>query len=226
MINGPGSGHSDEDGMISMVAPGGGLGALESPADPDRRATPEAPETSRAAAMSKADAARFRAMVDTNFDFIWRSLRGLGVPAASIDDAAQQVFWTASQKLSTIAAGSERSFLFATARGIASNARRSQHRNRELLDDEAVASHVDRAPDPEQAAVTREARRVLDRILDGLSEDLRAVFLLYELEGQTMAEIASILGTPMGTVASRLRRAREEFQTAARRFQTDPRSRT
>jgi RNA polymerase sigma-70 factor (ECF subfamily) len=220
MINGPGNGHSDEDGMISMVAPGGGLGMLESPA------TEATPESTRAPAMTKADAARFRTMVDANFDFIWRSLRGLGVPAASIDDAAQQVFWTASQKLSTIAAGSERSFLFATARGIASNARRSQHRSRELFDDEAIASHVDGAPDPEQAVATREARRVLDQILDGLSEDLRAVFLLYELEGQTMAEIASILGTPMGTVASRLRRAREEFQTAARRFQSETRSRT
>ena len=223
MINGPRNGHSEEDGMISMVAPGGGLGMLESPAAP---ATTGAPENSRTPVMSKADSARFRTMVDTNFDFIWRSLRGLGVPAASIDDAAQQVFWTASQKLSTIAVGSERSFLFATARGIASNARRSQHRSRELLDDEAIASHVDRAPDPEQAAATREARRVLDRILDGLSDDLRAVFLLYELEGQTMAEIASILGTPMGTVASRLRRAREEFQSAARRFQSETRSRT
>ena len=224
MINRPGNGHSEEDGMISMVAPRGGLGLLESPAPP---ATEAPPESTRAPAMTKADAARFRSMVDTNFDFIWRSLRGLGVPAASIDDAAQQVFWTASQKLATIAAGSERSFLFATARGIASNARRSQHRSRELLDDEAIASHVDRAPDPEQAAATREARRVLDRILDGLSEDLRAVFLLYELEGQTMAEIASILGTPMGPVASRLRRAREEFQSAARRFQTEnARSRT
>jgi len=172
-----------------------------------------------AAPAHDASPTRLRAFVDANFDFIWRSLRGLGVPAASIDDAAQQVFWTASQKLATIVAGSERSFLFATARGIASNARRSQLRNRELLDDEAIASHVDRAPDPEQAAATGEARRVLDRILDGLSEDLRAVFLLYELEGQTMAEIASILGTPMGTVASRLRRAREEFQSAARRYQ-------
>ena len=219
MINEPGNGHSEEGGMISMVAPGGTLGVLESPAGTASTVAPATPESARAPAMSKTDAVRFRTMVDANFDFIWRSLRGLGVPAASIDDAAQHVFWTASQKLSTIAVGSERSFLFATARGIASNARRSQHRSRELLDDEAIASHVDRAPDPEQAAATREARRVLDRILDGLSEDLRAVFLLYELEGQTMAEIASILGTPMGTVASRLRRAREEFQSAARRYQ-------
>jgi RNA polymerase sigma-70 factor (ECF subfamily) len=170
-------------------------------------------------ALSKEDAARFRAMVDSHFDFIWRSLRGLGVPSASIDDAAQQVFWTASQKLDTIMSGSERSFLFATARGIAANARRSQLRSRELLDEDALATHIDHAPDPEEAAASRQARRVLDRILDGLPEELRAVFLLYELEGQTMAEIASLLGTPMGTVASRLRRAREEFQSAARRYQ-------
>ena len=158
-------------------------------------------------------------MVDAHFDFIWRSLRGLGVPAASVDDAAQQVFLTASQKLETITEGSERSFLFATARGIAANARRSQLRNRELLDEDALASHVDGAPDPEEVAASRQARIVLDRILDGLPEDLRTVFLLYELEGQTTAEIAALLGAPMGTVASRLRRAREEFQGAARRYQ-------
>lgn len=203
------------------------LGGPEPASLPSRPLVPEAPaQASAAPAMTKADAARFRTMVDANFDFIWRSLRGLGVPASSIDDAAQQVFWTASQKLATIAVGSERSFLFATARGIASNARRSQHRSRELLDDDAVASHVDRAPDPEQVAASREARRLLDRILDGLSEDLRTVFLLYELEGQTMAEIASLLDMPLGTVASRLRRAREEFQNAARRYQAGSGSRT
>jgi RNA polymerase sigma-70 factor (ECF subfamily) len=222
MINEPESGHSDPDGMVSMVATAGPLGAFESPAP----AMPAVPPTTNATtatvgapALSKQDAIRFRSMVDANFDFIWRSLRGLGVPSASIDDAAQQVFWTASQKVATITAGSERSFLFATARGIASNARRSQVRNREVLDEDALSSHVDRAPDPEQMAASRQARLLLDRILDGLPEDLRAVFLLYELEGQTMAEIAALLGTPMGTVASRLRRAREEFQSAARRHQ-------
>ena len=216
MINEPEGGHSDSGGMISMVATAGPLGGLESSA---MGATKTSPATSAAPALSKQDAARFRAMIDSNFDFIWRSLRGLGVPAASIDDAAQQVFWTASQKLSAIIAGSERSFLFATARGIASNARRSQLRSREVLDEDALASHVDRAPDPEQIAASRQARQLLDRILDGLPEDLRAVFLLYELEGQTMGEIAALLGTPTGTVASRLRRAREEFQSAARRYQ-------
>lgn len=164
--------------------------------------------------------ARFRSMVEAHFDFIWRSLRGLGVPPASIDDAAQQVFLTASQKLDAIAVGSERAFLFATARGIASNARRSQRRSREVLDEDAIASEVDRAPDPEQAAVGRQRRRILDGILDGLTDDLREVFVLYELEGQTMAEIATLVGAPMGTVASRLRRAREEFRLAAHAHQS------
>lgn len=171
-----------------------------------------------AATQSQESAARFRSMVDSHFDFIWRSLRGLGVPASLVDDAAQLVFLTASQKLHAILLGSERSFLFATARGVAANARRARTRSREVLDDDVLASQVDGSPDPEQVAASRQARRLLDEILEGMSEDLRTVFMLYELEGQTMAEIAALLGAPPGTVASRLRRAREEFQSAAHRF--------
>jgi RNA polymerase sigma-70 factor (ECF subfamily) len=48
-------------------------------------------------------------------------------------------------------------------------------------------------------------------ILDELSLDLRAVFVLHELEEQTIADIATILGIPPGTAASRLRRARTLF---------------
>lgn len=219
MINPPSDGHPPMPGMSPQTASSGAIHvapfAVARP--PRERLTVTAPNAR--AGLSKLDAARFRELADAHFDFIWRSLRGLGVPSASIDDAAQQVFIAASQKLAVIAIGSERAFLFATARGIAANARRAQLRNRELLDEEALAQHVDRAPDPEQAVASRQARQVLDRILDGLPEEQRAVFVLYELEGQTMAEIAVLLDAPMGTVASRLRRAREEFQAAARRFQ-------
>jgi RNA polymerase sigma-70 factor (ECF subfamily) len=47
------------------------------------------------------------------------------------------------------------------------------------------------------------------------------VFVLYELEGLSMAEIAGLLELPPGTVASRLRRAREEFHAQARRLRED-----
>lgn len=162
---------------------------------------------------------RFRAMVEEHFDFIWRSLRGFGVDSASVDDAAQQVFLVAAKKFDAIADGSERAFLFATARGIAANARRGAARRREVSDDEVLAYQADERPNPEQLVASSRERQLLDRLLAGLPEDLGAVFILYELEGMTMLQIAALLALPAGTVASRLRRAREEFQGAARRYQ-------
>jgi len=50
-----------------------------------------------------------------------------------------------------------------------------------------------------------------------MSDELRAVFVAYELEEATMAEVSEALGIPPGTVASRLRRSRELFQTQLRR---------
>jgi RNA polymerase sigma-70 factor, ECF subfamily len=49
-------------------------------------------------------------------------------------------------------------------------------------------------------------------VLDAMPIELRAVFVLFELEGMTSPEIAAISGLPPGTVASRLRRARERFR--------------
>ncbi len=163
--------------------------------------------------------ARIRAMVTTNFEFIWRTLRGLGVPASAADDAAQQVFLIASQKLDAITVGSERAFLFSTARGVAANARRSISRSREQADDNVLAQSVDEAPDPEQAAQKSQGKKLLERVLGEMTEDLKTVFVLFELEGLTSVEIAALLEIPVGTAASRLRRAREEFQLAVTALQ-------
>jgi RNA polymerase sigma-70 factor (ECF subfamily) len=159
-----------------------------------------------------AEAARLRAMVDQHFDFIFRTLRAFGIPAADAEDSAQQVFIIASRKLPLIVAGSERAFLFATARGVASNARRSGTRNREDASSDVLPRTVDQQPDPEQSAQRNQAKRELVRIMDGMDDDARAVFMLFELEGLTMAEIAVVVSAPPGTVASRLRRAREHFE--------------
>jgi len=55
--------------------------------------------------------------------------------------------------------------------------------------------------------------------------DLRAVFVLFELEGFSTSEIAATLDLPMGTVSSRLRRARDEFQAATKRYHARTRPR-
>jgi RNA polymerase sigma-70 factor (ECF subfamily) len=76
----------------------------------------------------------------------------------------------------------------------------------------------DRAPSPEDAVDLRRARVWLDAILDDMSLDLRAVFVLFELDQVTMAEISVLLDVPTGTVASRLRRARQLFRDKVARM--------
>ena len=153
---------------------------------------------------------RWRAIVSDHMDFIWRALRRLGVRDADLADAAQQVFLVMARKLALVREGSERGFLFQTAVRVASDSRRSRTRRREVPDD-LLASRADERPGPDETLEARFRRAQLDRILDRMPMDLRAVFVLSELEELTMAQIAAMMGMPPGTVASRLRRARAAF---------------
>jgi RNA polymerase sigma-70 factor (ECF subfamily) len=170
-----------------------------------------------------ADPARVRALVDEHFRFVWRLLRRLGLAEADADDVAQQVFVVASNKLDVMVSGSERGFLYRTAVHLASRFRRSRGRRRE--DPSEALERVSSAePDLDELVDRRRARELLDSVLEHLPEDQRTVFVLFEIEQLTSVEIASVLDLPIGTVASRLRRAREQFQaelarrTARERF--------
>lgn len=159
---------------------------------------------------------RLNRLFEENLDFVWRSLRRLGVPLSTVDDATQQVWLIVAKRLPEITVGSERSFLFGTATRIASDIRRSLARRREVSGD-AAPDWVDPAPHAEELLERQRARVVLDELLDDLPDELRAVFILYELEEQTATQIAELLGIPTGTVASRLRRARAEFEQIVKR---------
>ena len=67
------------------------------------------------------------------------------------------------------------------------------------------------APSPEPLTDSLETRATADAILRDMSAELRAVFVLFELEGLPIPEIADRLTLATGTVASRLRRARKDF---------------
>lgn len=165
------------------------------------------------------------ALVEAHADFVWRSLRRLGVPEASADDATQQVFLVAQQKVTSIARGKERSFLFAVAMNVAAHVRRAAARRREDLG-EVAEELADPAPLPDAELDQRRARALLDEVLDAMPLDLRTAFVLFELEEMTMVEIAEVLAIPQGTVASRLRRAREEFHKQAQRVRARVERRT
>ncbi len=178
--------------------------------DPEA-SSPTSTDSTSAITVDGGAASRLRVLFDGQFDFVWRSLRRLGVPSATVDDAAQEVFVVAARRLGDILPGRERSFLFATALRIASTARRAGRRRGETAE-QPIEDLSDHAPGPDEIADRRRAREVLDRVLESMDLDLRTVFVLHELEEMTMAEIATTLELAPGTVASRLRRARAEFQ--------------
>jgi RNA polymerase sigma-70 factor, ECF subfamily len=163
------------------------------------------------------DEQRLTAMFTAHFDFVWRSLRRLGVPDAGVDDAAQEVFVVASRKLRVIEPGKEKAFLFGTSLRVASDARRARGRRRESPADDVVTA--DPSASADELIDQKRARELLDQAIGELPDDARPVFVLYELEGMTMAEIAATLDIPPGTVASRLRRAREAFSRVVARVQ-------
>jgi RNA polymerase sigma-70 factor (ECF subfamily) len=142
-------------------------------------------------------------------DFVFRTCRWLGLDAAAAEDATQQVFMVAAQKISQIPATKERAFLLLAARNIVANARRAQVRRREDF------TEVERADDrhgPDDLLDRARARAVMDRALEDLDFELRTAFVLFEVEELSFTEIAELLAIPRGTVASRVRRAREDLE--------------
>ena len=163
------------------------------------------------AARAPGDEARLRALRDEHYEFVWRSVRRLGVADADADDAVQQVFITAATRLDAILPGRERAFLFGVGMRMASHARRAVRRRGETTLD-ALDDRADDAPAADALLEQRRARALLDEVLEALPLDVRAVFVLFELEELGITEIAELLDIPRGTVASRLRRGRERFE--------------
>jgi RNA polymerase sigma-70 factor (ECF subfamily) len=159
-----------------------------------------------------AQRARLARMVARDYKLIWRLLRRLGLPASAADDGAQQVFLIAAERLADIQPDRERAFAYGCALRVAQTSRRKSQRESPGLDGEALVA----PSDPEQQLTTERARARLDALLAQLPLELRTVFVLYELEELTTPEIASMIEVPLGTAASRLRRARERFRELLR----------
>jgi RNA polymerase sigma-70 factor (ECF subfamily) len=169
------------------------------------------------AASDAARARRIEVIFDAHYDAVWRTLRGLGIPDASADDAAQRVFLTAARRIDEIIEGREGAYLYGIALRVASELRRRASSRREIADDDTIDALVDEAPGPEDRLLEGEALEALDDVLDGMPDDLREVLVLVEMEGLSIPQLAEVLGVVIGTAASRVRRAREAFTKSARR---------
>jgi RNA polymerase sigma-70 factor (ECF subfamily) len=159
----------------------------------------------------------FRSVFDREFDYVWTSLRRLGVRESDLEDVAQDVFVKVHRLFEEYDRSRPiRPWLFAFAARSASDWRRLARHRVEVLGhrEEPAAS----TPDAHAALVAAEEADLVLRALECVDAERRDVFILYELDECPMKEIVRSLGIPLFTGYSRLRLARKEFAAAVRQL--------
>ncbi len=160
---------------------------------------------------------------DQYSDFVWRSLQRLGVAKANLEDALQDVFIVVQRRLGSFDRTTKMStWLFGICLRVAAAHRRRAHHRREQQDSE-LQDRPDDHPmaNPEQAAIRHEAQRRLELGLEALHLERRAVFVMFEIDLIPAPAIAEMLDIPIGTVYSRLHRARADFSEAIARLERE-----
>jgi RNA polymerase sigma-70 factor (ECF subfamily) len=130
------------------------------------------------------------------------------------EDAVQDAFLRAHQAWGRFRGGDGRAWLLTIVRNTCYSRLRANRRDGapEIFDDEAHSSSDDHAD--ANAAAWREAKSAqLQRALEKLAPEFREVIVLHELEGLAYRDIAAVAEIPIGTVMSRLARARQKLQT-------------
>jgi RNA polymerase sigma-70 factor (ECF subfamily) len=152
--------------------------------------------------------------------YAWRVLRRLGVQESDAEDVCQEVFMIVHRKLAEFEGRSSvRTWVYGICVRAASDYRkRASHRKESVTDQPPELAS---ASDPHGEAAGRQARALLDRIVDELDDDKRAVFVLYEIEEMSMNEVAAAVGCPLQTAYSRLHAARAIVEKAAARLAAD-----
>ena len=171
------------------------------------------------AAPSAAERLVFTDVYKAYFDFVWRCLRGLGVSASAVDDAAQEVFVVVHRRLAEFRAESSlRTWLYGIVRNVAQNHRRGLRRKPEHGDPEPVLQAAGSGgPSPLDSAQDKQAAEFVERFVQQLDDKKREVFVLCLLEGWSAPELAEALGIPLNTAYTRMRAARLEFRAALER---------
>ncbi len=172
--------------------------------------------------MSASSTLDFPSMYRSEFPYVWKTLRRLGVPPQDLEDLAHDLFVVVHRHRQDYdPARPLRPWLFGIAVRMVADFRRSARNVREVLADSLEP--VDAGPTPHERLEGKEARAMLLKALDGLDLDRRAVFVMHELDETPMPEIARALDIPLNTAYSRLRLARADVAAMIERSQAMPR---
>jgi RNA polymerase sigma-70 factor (ECF subfamily) len=158
--------------------------------------------------------ARFEAQALPHLDAAYNLARWLARPPLDADDIVQDAMVRAFRAFDTFRGENVKPWLLAIVRNCFLTAAGSSRHMRHAPiveddhpdgDDPAWISDV---PDPESAAISADERRRLDKVIALLPREFREVLVLREMEDLSYREIGQITGAPIGTVMSRLARAR------------------
>lgn len=153
-------------------------------------------------------------------EFVWRTLHRMGVRSPHVEDVYQEVFLVVHRRLGTFRGQCAiTTWLYEICFRVAAGYRRKAHFKREELvsDWSQLDLATSTESSPERKLQTSRKAKQLEQILDSLPLEYRVVFVMFEIEGMTCEEIAEGLGAPVGTVYSRLHRARKRFARSLKR---------
>lgn len=169
------------------------------------------------AQQGSAQGSHFREIYRTQFQYIWRVLRRFGIGEMELEDCTHDVFVVVYRNLQKYDSSRPlRPWLGGIAFRVASDFRRRAYHRREQLQEQGRIEVMEAAQHNQTEALVagREAQKTVYKALATLDFDRRALFVLHDIEGHTVPEIASSMDIPLNTAYSRLRLARQQFQKA------------
>lgn len=162
----------------------------------------------------------FDAVYDTWFDEISRWVRALGGAEAEVDDLVQDVFLIAFRRLPAFDGGNLGGWLYQiTRRKVRDHRRLAWFRHVACGRDHVVATEPSAVLGPAESLESKQRTHLLDRMLVTLTDDQRAAFVLFEIEGLSGEQIAAVQGVPLNTVWARIYQARKKLREKLARLE-------
>ncbi len=157
------------------------------------------------------------ALFDEHFDYVWNTLRRLGVRDGDLEDLSHEVFLKVHSRLADYDTTRPlRPWLFGFAYRVAADHRRLARHRHEVFG--APVEAVDPIRPADERIEAGEERALVEAALASMDFDRRAVLVLHDVEEVSVPTIAADLGIPLNTAYSRLRIAREELAAAVNKL--------